>query len=196
MKNKLSWLVGGMLMSCALSAQANVIVTPFIGFTGGGQVEDENKNTYDIDPALSYALSIETPFEMGKIGLFYSAQPTELKELSNSADIHYLQFQSSIYYHLAEGWQSYVGLGVGGSYTDVDWADKKYGFSASAFAGLEYAFSKNFALTAQVRWLGTVVDNDTSGACTLPSDGSSCIIKFDTDWMNQFQSNVGFSFRF
>lgn len=55
MKNKLSWLVGGMLMSCALSAQANVIVTPFIGFTGGGQVEDENKNTYDIDPALSYA---------------------------------------------------------------------------------------------------------------------------------------------
>lgn len=83
MKNKLSWLVGGMLMSCALSAQANVIVTPFIGFTGGGQVEDENKNTYDIDPALSYALSIETPFEMGKIGLFYSAQPTELKELSN-----------------------------------------------------------------------------------------------------------------
>ncbi len=104
MKNKLSWLVGGMLMSCALSAQANVIVTPFIGFTGGGQVEDENKNTYDIDPALSYALSIETPFEMGKIGLFYSAQPTELKELSNSADIHYLQFQSSIYYPLAEGW--------------------------------------------------------------------------------------------
>ncbi len=66
MKNKLSWLVGGMLMSCALSAQANVIITPFIGFTGGGQVEDENKNTYDIDPALSYALSIETPFEMGK----------------------------------------------------------------------------------------------------------------------------------
>ncbi|HCE2958640.1 TPA: outer membrane beta-barrel protein [Vibrio parahaemolyticus] len=196
MKNKLSWLVGSMLMSCALSAQANVIVTPFIGFTGGGQVEDENKNTYDIDPALSYALSIETPFEMGKIGLFYSAQPTELKELSNSADIHYLQLQSSIYYHLAEGWQSYVGLGVGGSYTDVDWADKKYGFSASAFAGLEYAFSKNFALTAQVRWLGTVVDNDTSGACTLPSDGSSCIIKFDTDWMNQFQSNIGFSFRF
>ncbi|MGI3097031.1 outer membrane beta-barrel protein [Vibrio diabolicus] len=196
MNQKLSWLVGSVLLSTVVSAQANIIVTPFIGYTGGGQVEDEGGNTYDLDPAVNYALSIETPFEKGRIGLFYSNQSTELEKLSNSADIHYLQFQSSMYYPVAENWQTYIGVGLGASYADVDWVDKKYGFSASAFAGLEYEFSKNFALTAQLRWLGTVVDNDTSGACTLPNDGSNCIIKFDTDWMNQFQSNIGFSFRF
>ncbi|ABU71846.1 outer membrane protein [Vibrio campbellii] len=175
-----------------MTAQANVIVTPYVGFTGGGEVEDQKERTYDLDPSINYALSVETPFEMGRIGLFYSNQSSELQDINNSIDVHYLQFQSSIYYPLSQGWQTYVGLGLGGSYTDADWVSDKYGFSASAFAGLEYEFSKNFAMTAQIRWLGTVVDNDTSGACVLPTDGSSCIIKFETDWMNQFQSNIGF----
>ncbi|PFG55827.1 hypothetical protein ATG66_2146 [Vibrio sp. ES.051] len=196
MDNKFRWLVGSLLVSLAANAHANIAITPFVGYAGGGQVEDENGNAYDFDPAINYALSIEAPFEIGKIGVFYSNQSTGLEQLSNSANIHYLQFQSSIYYPIQQGWQAYIGVGVGGSYTDVNWVDNKYGFSASAFTGLEYEFSKNVALTAQLRWLGTVVDNDTSGACTLPSDGSSCIIKFDTDWMNQFQSNIGFSFRF
>ncbi|MEI8598007.1 porin family protein [Vibrio sp. M60_M31a] len=196
MKNNVGYLIGTILMSVAFNVQANVIVTPFIGYTAGGKVEDTNANTYDIDAATSYALAIETPFLQGRVGLFYSYQPTELKSLSNSADIHYLQFQSSLAYPIAQGWQTYAGLGLGGSYTNVNWADKKVGFSASAFAGIEYKYSQAIALTAQLRWLGTVVDNDTSGSCTLPSEGSNCIIKYDTDWMNQFQSNVGISFRF
>ncbi|MGP8307753.1 outer membrane beta-barrel protein [Vibrio sp. YIC-376] len=196
MKNKLSGLLGGMLLSIAANAQANLIITPFLGYAAGGKVEDESGNSYDIDGAANYALAVETTFLQGKIGLFYSYQPTEIKELSNSANIHYLQFQSSISYPVTPSWQTYIGAGIGGSYNDVNWADKKYGFSASLFAGAEYEYSKTFALTAQLRWLGTVVDNDTSGACTLPSEGSNCIIKYDTDWMNQFQSNIGFSFRF
>ncbi|MGR5132214.1 outer membrane protein [Vibrio alfacsensis] len=196
MNNKLNWLVGSIFLSCSMSAQANVTITPFIGFAGGGAVEDENGRDYDIDPAINYALSIETPLELGKIGLFYSNQSSELKDVNNSSNIHYLQFQSSIYYPVSPGWQTYIGLGLGGSYIDADWVDDKYGFSASAFAGLEYEFSQNVALTAQIRWLGTVVDNDTSGSCVLPTDGSNCVIKFETDWMNQFQSNIGLSFRF
>ena len=74
MNQKLSWLVGIMMMSTAINAQANIIVTPYIGYTGGGQVEDESGNTYDLDPAVNYALSVETPLEKGRIGLFYSNQ--------------------------------------------------------------------------------------------------------------------------
>ncbi|MGY0613831.1 outer membrane beta-barrel protein [Vibrio sp. FJH11] len=196
MKNKFGCLVGGILLSIAAQAQANIIITPFLGYTAGGKVEDEGGKTYDIDAAANYALAVETPFYQGKIGLFYSYQPTEIKTLSNSANIHYLQFQSSIAYPITPSWQTYIGAGIGGSYNDVNWADNKYGFSASVFAGIEYEYSKTFALTAQLRWLGTVVDNDTSGACTLPAEESTCVVKYDTDWMNQFQSNVGFSFRF
>lgn len=81
MNQKLSWLVGIMMMSTAINAQANIIVTPYIGYTGGGQVEDESGNTYALDPAVNYALSVETPLEKGRIGLFYSNQSTELEKL-------------------------------------------------------------------------------------------------------------------
>ena len=50
MNNKIGWLVGSVLLGCSMAAQANVIVTPYIGFTGGGKVEDENNRTYDLDP--------------------------------------------------------------------------------------------------------------------------------------------------
>lgn len=196
MKNPSNWLVSSVLLSLSISAQASVSITPFIGYTGGGSVEDQNERTYDIDPALNFAFAIETPLEQGRIGLFYSNQSSDLQNIGNASNIHYLQFQSSIYYPISPGWQTYVGLGLGASYADVDWVDNKYGFSASAFGGAEYEISKHFAFTAQVRWLGTVVDNDTSGACVLPTDGSSCFIKFETDWMNQFQSNIGITYRF
>jgi opacity protein-like surface antigen len=149
MSYKIGWLMGSVLLGCSMTSQANVIVTPYVGFTGGGEVEDQKERTYDLDPSINYALSVETPFELGRIGLFYSNQSSELQDINNSIDVHYLQFQSSIYYPLSQGWQTYVGLGLGGSYTDADWVSDKYGFSASAFAGLEYEFSKNFAITAQ-----------------------------------------------
>lgn len=102
MNYKIGWLVGSILLSCSMAAQAMVIVTPYVGFTGGGKVEDENDRTYDLDPSINYALSVETPFEMGRIGFFYSNQSSEMQDINNSADIHYLQFQSSIYYPLAQ----------------------------------------------------------------------------------------------
>ncbi|MDF2154227.1 outer membrane beta-barrel protein [Vibrio sp. CAU 1672] len=196
MSKKVRWIIGNILAIISVSTNAQILLTPYLGFTGGGAVEDEEKNTYNLDPALNLALAVEAPYESGRLGLFYSHQSTEFETIANSADVHYLQLQSSVYYPLDQHWSSYIGLGVGGSYVNADWADKKYGFSASAFAGMEYELSDNMAITAQIRWLGTVVDNDTSGVCVLPNDGSNCVIKFETDWMNQFQSNIGFTFRF
>ena len=61
MNQKLSWLVGIMMMSTAINAQANIIVTPYIGYTGGGQVEDESGNTYDLDPAVNTLFQSRLP---------------------------------------------------------------------------------------------------------------------------------------
>lgn len=40
MNYKIGWLMGSVLLGCSMTAQANVIVTPYVGFTGGGEVED------------------------------------------------------------------------------------------------------------------------------------------------------------
>ncbi|MDN3614554.1 MAG: outer membrane beta-barrel protein [Vibrio gallaecicus] len=179
-----------------LYAAPNVIITPLVGYTGGGGVEDEDGNSYDMEGSESFTFAIETPLDKGRIGLFYSNQQSQLETLNIDSSIQYLHFQSSIYYPANEKLSSYLGLGLGVSYVDVDWAKDKYGFSTSVFGGFEYKLGDNIALNSQLRWLGTVVDNDTSGACTLPTTGQSCIIKFDTDWMNQFQASLGLTFYF
>lgn len=79
MKNNVGYLIGTILMSVAFNVQANVIVTPFIGYTAGGKVEDTDANTYDIDAATSYALAIETPFLRGEsVFLFLSTNRTKI----------------------------------------------------------------------------------------------------------------------
>lgn len=190
-------VVISLLITTQVQAQtSNVMITPFFGFIGGGAVEDNTGKSYDLNPSTSYAIALETPLEKGRVGFFYSYQGSDLQGVENQYGFHYLHFQSSIYYPSQSGFTGYLGLGLGSSYADVDWADKKFGFSASIFGGIEYKVSDNLALTAQLRWLGTVVDNDTSGVCTSSEAGQNCVIRFETDWMNQLQSNLGLTFKF
>lgn len=187
------WLL---LMLAAPTAYADVIITPMLGYTFGGEVEGSNDKNYDLKGSESYGLSIEIPVEKGQIGLFYSYQSNELETLNYDTSIQYLMLQSRLNMPINNDALGYLGVGLGGSYTDVDWADNKYGFAASIYAGLEYKITDNLALTGQVRWLGTVVDNDSQTACYANQNSSNCYIRFESDWMNQFQSNLGIAFRF
>jgi len=185
------------LSTMSLAANAEVYLSPWVGYTVGGSVEDQDQRELDLKGSEGFALSIETDFDTGRLGLFYATQNTDVESVNASTAIHYLHFQSSVYYPIEDKFSSYLGIGLGGSYIDADWVNKELGFSASIFGGFEYSLSDTVALNTQLRWLGTVVDNDTSGVCNLPTTGdSSCIIKFKTDWMNQFSANLGLTIRF
>ncbi|AAO11323.2 hypothetical protein VV1_2995 [Vibrio vulnificus CMCP6] len=184
-----------LLMFAPLASANKLIVTPFVGYTFGGAVEDENQDTFDLNAAPNYAIAIETPLDKGRVGLFYSYQSSEVDVIKQDYGFHYLHFQSSIYYPTDSGLSGYLGMGLGASYADVDWADDKVGFSTSIFGGIEYPITSNLLISAQIRWLGTVVDNDSSAACVVPTTGQNCVIQFETDWVNQFQSNLGLTFK-
>lgn len=49
-----------LLMFAPLASANKLIVTPFVGYTFGGAVEDENQNTFDLNAAPNYAIAIET----------------------------------------------------------------------------------------------------------------------------------------
>ncbi|WP_315917352.1 porin family protein [Vibrio fluvialis] len=193
MRNRYFVLVA---LSLVAPVKAAVYLTPFVGYTVGGEVEDSQGNAYDVKPSASFALAAEIPYQTGRFGLFYATQQTDIDNINQSAAMHYLQFQSSLYYPIDEAFSSYLGLGVGASYADVDWAENKYGFSASIFTGLEYRFTSNIALNTQLRWLGTVVDNDTSAVCSSGDSTSKCLVHFKSDWMNQFSANLGMTIHF
>jgi len=189
--------LGLLLCSTSTYSVAELYVTPWVGYTLGGSVENQDGEDFDLKGSTNLALSIESDFDTGRIGLFYTRQATEVEKIKQDSDVHYLLFQSSIHYQLDEQLSSYLGLGLGGSYIEADWVDNNLGFSASIMGGFEYELTEQLALNGQVRWLGTVVDNDTTGVCHLPSSGSdSCVIQFKTSWMNQVSTNVGVTWRF
>lgn len=186
-------LLGSLLLaSISCSTWAQVRVTPWLGYTAGGSVENQDGEELDLKSAMNFAVSLETDLDQGRVGLFYTSQRTDVEEVNADATIHYLLFQSSAYYPLEDGLNSYIGLGLGGSYVDAVWVDDSLGFSTSIFAGMEYVVSDSIALTSQVRWLGTAVDNETSGVCqSSGNNNSSCVLQFKTDWMDQFSANIG-----
>lgn len=189
-------ILSSWLLFFASLAHAEWIISPSVGYTLGGKVLDQGGNKYSLEGSESYALAIETPYEKGRIGVFYSGQPTEVRNRHNQdANIHYLHFQSSLFYPISDKLSSYIGLGIGGAYTDVAWANKKYGASATGFGGIEYKINSHMAINTQLRWLGTMVDNDSSAVCTLPSS-ENCVVKFKSDWLNQASAHVGMTIRF
>lgn len=197
MNNNNISLLGCILLCFTPPTFADVYLTPWVGYTAGGSVENQDQQEYDLKGSESFAISAEMDLDKGRIGLFYANQHTDVETVNLSSTMHYLHFQSSIYYPVEESLYTYLGIGLGGSYIDADWVKDELGFSASIFGGFEYQLSEAFALNTQIRWLGTVVDNDTSGVCNLPaSQSGSCIIKFKTDWMNQFSANLGLTWRF
>lgn len=186
-----------LLLLASPTTFAEIHISPWLGYTLGGSVEDQDQNKLDLEGAASFALSVESDIDNGRIGLFYSQQNSEVESTNLESSIHYLHLQSSVYYPVQEKISSYLGIGLGASYIDADWVKDEIGFSASIFAGFEYQMTDSIAVNTQLRWLGTVVDNDTTGICQFTSNSSdSCVIRFDTDWMNQFGANIGIVWKF
>lgn len=186
-----------LLLLASPTTFAEIHISPWLGYTLGGGVEDQDQNKLDLEGAASFALSVESDIDNGRIGLFYSQQNSEVENTNLESSIHYLHLQSSVYYPVQEKISSYLGIGLGASYIDADWVKDEIGFSASIFAGFEYQMTDSVAVNTQLRWLGTVVDNDTTGICQFTNNSSdSCVIRFDTDWMNQFGANIGIVWKF
>lgn len=185
------------VFGCWLSAtvSADVYITPSAGYVVGGKVEDNTGESYDINASSAMAITLEVPFETGRIGLFYARQSADIDIIQDKATLHYLLFQSRINYPFAPGWSSYLGAGLGASYFDARWVGNKSGFAASIFTGLDYHITSYLSISSQIRWLGTLVDNETSAACNLPEQ-DRCIVRFKSDWMNQFSANLGLTIRF
>ncbi|MFY2508189.1 outer membrane protein [Vibrio pectenicida] len=186
-----------LFLSVSTPISAGIHLTPWVGYTGGGKVVAQNEKIYDLQGSESYAITGEIDLDKGRVGFFYSNQNTNVDSINLDSTMHYLQFQSSVYYPTEDNISLYLGIGLGASYVDADWVNDELGFSASILGGFEYRLHDNFALNTQFRWLGTVVDNDSSGICNLSnSESENCIIKFKTDWMNQFSASLGLTWSF
>jgi opacity protein-like surface antigen len=169
-----------------------------IGFSNGLEVKADDGNSYETKADLNYNFAIEVPIQQdARIGFVYSEHTSELDSPALDNTLRYLQFQSSLYYPVADKFSSYVGLGLGGTQLSSSWYDTDYLFSVSAFGGFEYQVAQSLALQAQVRWFGSLLSSDTASVCYYQDEqGGGCKFYFSGDWLSQVQGNVGVVFRF
>ncbi|GEM79940.1 outer membrane beta-barrel protein [Vibrio superstes] len=187
-----------LVLACSYPAvsQAEIYITPMVGYSMGGSFDTEENGSFDIKEAVNYNIAIETNVDAGRLGLLYSQQDSSIEDVNLDTTLRYLHFQSAIFYPSGEKWNSYIGLSLGGTQIDVQGASNEYKFSAGIYGGVEYKFTDSFALQGQVRYLGTLVDGDSITVCNSSSDGTSCKYAFSGDWMSQVQANLGFRFSF
>ncbi|WP_237156947.1 hypothetical protein [Photobacterium rosenbergii] len=185
------------LITASHSATANTIyVTPYVGYTFSNGITDDNGIEIEPESDPHYAISIETDLDQGRVGLFVSHQPTDYETFSNSGSLTYVHFQSSLRFDTFTHFDTYLGASIGTTIIDADWSDKDMVFSGGFLGGVEYKFTPNFSVLLEGRWLANLMDGDTTTICNLPEGNQTCSIRVDSEWLTQFQTNLGFTFSF
>ncbi|WP_375753387.1 outer membrane beta-barrel protein [Vibrio sp. HN007] len=195
--NKLLLII--LLITTSTIAQSAMFLSPSAGYTAGGKIENENSEHFNIESSANYNLSLTTNVDQGRLGLFYSQQDTNVENQPLKIMTRHFHFQSAVYYTTTtDKLFPYLGVSLGTTYLDASWTKSEYEFSTSVFGGLEYKFSETLALQAQLRWLGILTDSKTYSVCTSPdtTNSNKCLIKFESDWLGQVQSNMGLVIKF
>lgn len=177
-------------------AENTVHLTPYIGYSFTDSFTDENgiKIRTESDPHV--ALALETNMDLGRVGLFVSHQPNEVKDIQGDGSFTYVHFQSSLRYNTSTNFDALFGASLGGTIVDASWTNEDLLFSAGLYGGAEYRINNSTKLVFEGRWLSNLIDSNSSAICQLPTGDETCLIRFDSKWFSQLQTNIGITFSF
>ncbi len=181
-------------------------LTPLGGYTFGGTFEDEEDTVaVEVDDAAHFGLifnireSANTQWEV-----FYSRQQTDANtaEITPSQplvdiDIHYLHIGGT---YVADGGRArpFLAATLGGTRFDPGplTFDSENFFSFGIGAGWYVSASERLDIRLEARALGTFLRSDTALFCQTGPDENVCAIVAASEMFWQFQTSVGFAFRF
>ncbi len=178
---------------------ADYEITPFVGYTWGGEFTDTatgTKLTVDENSNYGFMLDIKQTDE-SQIELYYSRQATRLQSKTSSPfsgtslfdlDIDYIHIGGT--YGTGTGKVKPFAVGTLGvthmapNGVDLDSVTK---FSLSLGGGAKIFFTDRIGLRLEGRWFGTFFDGSGQAFCT----SGQCLIKVQGDVFSQFTTNAG-----
>lgn len=181
-------------------------LTPFAGYTFGGEFEDEDAmQSVDTDDAAHFGLvfdireSANTQWE-----IFYSQQQTEADtsvvapmQPVTDIDIQYLQVGGT---YVADGERARPFLAATLGATRFDPGpltfDSENFFSFGVGAGWYLRASERLSFRLEARALGTLLRSDSDLFCETGPDDNVCALVADGDFFWQLQTSLGVALRF
>ncbi|MGS0536720.1 hypothetical protein [Pseudoalteromonas sp. SaAl2] len=191
-----------LILLCFLSATAfaqdDYSVSLYAGKNFSQTLETKEALKVEVNDGNHFAFSIDRNIDRARYG-FYFAQSNNEPENTEDKEVtmKYFLFQSAVEVALSNHINSYVGAQVGANYVQTNFTSNDVFFASGLYGGIEYLFSDTARVLFETRWLATIVNNESTVNCTLPTDeDDQCLWHFDGDVLNQFQTSLGFTYRF
>ena len=179
---------------------ANFELTPFAGYTWGGQFSDSvTSTTLEVKETNNYGVMLDIKQdEQSQIELYISRQASQLKA-SNALFTGNPLFDLDIeYYHIGGTYAPsadpgkvrgfLVGtLGATHMVPQGSGLDSLTKFSLSLGGGVKLYATDRIGLRLEGRWFGTLFDGSGSAFCT----SGTCAINVQGDLFSQFVANAG-----
>ena len=181
-------------------------LTPTLGYRVGGTFEDSDTGeSVDLENNSAFGLIFNiaekpnTQYEFS-----WSHQDTSV-DLSDSGgnpinidlDIDFFQLGGT-YMFVGDKARPYIVATIGAAHYrtkgDTDESDTYFAFTIGG--GWKLWSTERFGLRLEGRYLGTLVDSNTSLFCTSTPSGSGCLIQTRGKILSQFEATLGGVFRF
>ncbi|MDE3272251.1 hypothetical protein [Pseudoalteromonas sp. G4] len=189
--------MAAVLTALSFSSAADIAVTGYYGQSLNQELVTEKGTKIDIKDDSNFGVSLDKHDGISKYGLYYSSMSSVQRNAHGyELDLDYLLFQSAVVLPVTEGVSSYLGAQLGVNHISPNFSDSDTFFATGLFGGLEYEITKDFVALGEVRWLATILKNDSTTVCEGGANGTQCDWYFDGEVLNQFQFNVGVMYRF
>jgi opacity protein-like surface antigen len=184
---------------------ADFEITPFAGYTWGGDFKDETTGTkLGVDETSNYGIMLDiNQNNDSQIELYYSHQSTRLHTESNGFYAGTPLFDLNInYIHIGGTYgmdsgkvKPFVVGTLGVTYMDPkgEGLDSVTKFSLGLGGGVKIFFTDHLGMRFEGRWFGTLFDGSGEAFC---ASSGQCLIKVQGDVFSQFVANAGLVFAF
>ena len=176
----------------------DVEITPFAGYTWGGQFTDSvTGTTLKVDERANYGVMVDfNQKEQTQVELYFSHQATRLSTDNGpftgnplfDLDINYYHIGGTYCFDSEKVRPFLVGtLGVTNMVPQGPGLDDLTKFSLSVGGGVKLFATDHIGLRLEGRWFGTLFNGSGSAFCT---DGT-CALHVQGDLFSQFVANAG-----
>ena len=185
------------------ASAADVEITPFAGYTMGGQFTDAvTGKSLSFDDTSSYGIMVDFKQPLDKEGgeswieLYYSRQQTRLKADQGPFfgdplfDVNIEYFHLGGTYGQATGKMKPFVVGTFGAThmtPEGEGLHAETKFSLSLGGGVKLYLSEHVGIRLDARWFGTLFNGSGSAFCS----GGACLINVQGDVLSQFTANAG-----
>lgn len=178
-------------------------ITPFAGYTWGGEFTDSvTGTTLKVNETSNYGVMVDINLvninkdELSQVELYFSHQATQLKTDNGTFTGSPLFDLDIDYYHLGGTYGMDLGkvkpfvvgtLGVTHMVPQGPGLDALTKFSLSLGGGVKLFATNRIGLRLEGRWFGTLFNGSGSAFCTT----GTCAINVQGDLFSQFVANAG-----